>query len=152
MEVCAVDVDRLTQPAASDRLGPFLGGHALHSARYVTRVHSNARPTIRPARALHNGHYAPVVITFDVGEHQALFSRNPITGRAELQISDEVVLLQSPYRLTTHFDLRAQTVWRRQIDAHEVTITRRRSRVFGGMRQSSYTVTVDGTAVAELAG
>jgi hypothetical protein len=93
-----------------------------------------------------------VEIAFTLGEHPAEFRRNSMTGRAELRIGDDVTCLQSPFRLTTHFDFRKRVVWRRQVGDRQVEIVKTRPRVFGGVRQSSYAVAVDGMVVAEVTG
>jgi hypothetical protein len=87
-------------------------------------------------------------INFTAGDRAASFERHDMTGRAELRVGDEIVPLQSPFRLTTHFDFRTRAVWRHTIDGHDVEIARNRPRWFGGLRTSTYSVTVDGHVVA----
>ncbi len=91
-------------------------------------------------------------MAFSVGETVAEFRRSAMTGRSELRVGDEIVPLQSPFRVTAHFDIHARTVWRRSVNDHEVEIVRSRPRLFGGLRRSSYTVAVDGLLVAEMTG
>jgi hypothetical protein len=93
-----------------------------------------------------------VEIAFTLGEQPAEFRRNSMTGRAELRIGDDVTCLQSPFRLTTHFDFRRRVVWRRQVGDGQVEIVKTGPRVFGGVRRNSYAVAVDGVVVAEVTG
>ena len=88
-------------------------------------------------------------LSFDVDGTRATFRRNPETGRADLVVGEEVITLQSPFRLSTHFELRTKRAWRRQIRGHDVQIIRTRSRMMGGLRASTYAITVDGDLVAE---
>ena len=91
-------------------------------------------------------------IAFTAGETGAEFRRSAMTARSELRVGDEIVPLQSPFRVTAHFDIRTRTVWRRSVGDHEVEVARSRPRLFGGLRRSSYTVAVDGVIVADAIG
>jgi hypothetical protein len=91
-------------------------------------------------------------LSFDVAGMPAEFSRNFWTGRAELRVGDEVVSLQSAFRLSTHFELRTRRVWRKRIGQHEVEIVKIRPRLFPGFRSQSFTVSVDKSVVAVTIG
>ncbi|MFN8027839.1 MAG: hypothetical protein U0W40_16215 [Acidimicrobiia bacterium] len=91
-------------------------------------------------------------LRFDVDGSPAVFTRNDVTGRAELQVGDRKRVLQSPWRLSAHFSLRTRTVWREQIGDHVVEITKVRPRVYGGLQANSFVVDVDGQRVAEATG
>lgn len=91
-------------------------------------------------------------ISFDIAGVPAEFRRNSNTGRAELHVGDDVIRLQSPYRPSTHFDLRTRQVWRRRVGEHDVEIVKVRPRMYGGARPNSYTISVDTTVVAEATG
>jgi len=93
-----------------------------------------------------------VRIAFHVGDKPAEFRRNGNTGKAELRVGGEVLLLQSPLSLTAHFDFRTRNEWRRTLHDHEVAIVKIRPRVLGGVRENTYTVEVDGKVVATARG
>jgi hypothetical protein len=92
-------------------------------------------------------------IPFDIAGVPAKFRRNPHTGRAELCAGDDVILLQSPYQLSTQFELRKRRVWRRRVGEHDVEIVKVRSMMpYGGARAQSFTISVDNKVVAEATG
>jgi hypothetical protein len=93
-----------------------------------------------------------VELRFEIDGKPALFRRNDMTGRAELQVGDEVRLLQSPWRLSTHFSARTKKVWREQVAGHAIEVHKGRPLAFGGARANSFTVVVDGQTVAESSG
>jgi hypothetical protein len=90
-------------------------------------------------------------IPFDIAGAPAEFRRSPHTGRAELRVGDDVILLQSPYHPSGWFEFRSRRVWRRQVGEHDVEIVKVRS-MFGGGGPQSYTISVDNTVVAEATG
>jgi hypothetical protein len=91
-------------------------------------------------------------IHFRVGQARAEFRYNALTGRADLQLGQRTVQLQSPLKFSTHFQLGKVKSWTAQDQGHEVTIVKRRPRLVGGLRNNSFTVSVDGTVVAETSG
>jgi hypothetical protein len=91
-------------------------------------------------------------ISFDVEGVPAEFRRNSQTGRAELRVGDDVICLQSPLRLSTHFDFRTRQVWRRRVGEHDIEIVKVRPRIYGGLRPSSFTISVDNNVAAEATG
>jgi len=91
-------------------------------------------------------------LSFEVAGMPAEFRRNPWTGRAELRVGDDVVSLQSPFRLSAHFELRTRAVWRSRIGQHEIEIVKVRPRIFAGFRHQSFTIKVDKSIVAEATG
>ncbi len=91
-------------------------------------------------------------MAFDVDGTPAEFRRSAWTGRAELQVGDDVVCLQSPYRLSTHFDFRTSTEWRERVGEHQVEIVKVRPRVFGGFRPSTVTISVDDAVIVSAEG
>jgi hypothetical protein len=91
-------------------------------------------------------------ISFDIDGVPAEFRRSWKTGTAELRSGDDAVLLQSPYRLSTHFRLSTSRVWRCRVGEHDVEIVKVRPRMFGGIRPNSYTVSVDNIIVAKARG
>jgi hypothetical protein len=95
---------------------------------------------------------ATMEIPFDIAGVPAKFRRNPHTGRAELCAGDDVIILQSPYQLSTQFELRRRRVWRRRVGEHDVEIVKVRSMLYGGVRTQSYTISVDNKVVAEATG
>jgi hypothetical protein len=95
---------------------------------------------------------ANVEISFDIAGVPAEFRRDSATGRAQLRVGDDVIRLQSPYQLSTHFELRTRKVWRHRVGEHDVEIVKVRPRIIGGVRAQSYTISVDNTVVAEATG
>jgi len=91
-------------------------------------------------------------ISFDVAGTPAEFRRKSTTGKAELLVRDEVVLLQDPSRLSTHFSFKTKQMWHCEVGDHVIEIVRVRPRFVGGARKSSYTVSVDTVQVAAAAG
>lgn len=89
---------------------------------------------------------------FEVGGRPALFRRDAGTGRATLTVGDEVTALASPYSPLTHLEFTTRRSWRRQVGDHVVEVTKVRPRAVGGLRTNSFTITVDGTVVAEAEG
>ena len=91
-------------------------------------------------------------ISFDLAGTPAEFRRKSSTGKAELLVGDDVVALQSPLRVSTHFNFKTKQTWRCDVGGHVVEIVKVRPRLVGGLRESSYTITVDDTQVAAAAG
>jgi hypothetical protein len=91
-------------------------------------------------------------IHFEVGGRPALFQRNSRTGRADLSVGDQTFLLQSPWRLGTHYQLSTKRTWNQEVGEHLVEIRSERQRWFGGFRSASFTVLVDGQVVTHREG
>jgi hypothetical protein len=91
-------------------------------------------------------------IAFSVDGRLLTFRRSAMTGRAELQVGDDITRLQSPLRLTTHFDFRTRVVWCTRVGDHDVEVVKTRPLIFGGARNNSFTVSVDGVVVAKTMG
>ncbi len=92
-------------------------------------------------------------ISFDIAGVPAEFRRSPHTGRAELRVSGDVILLQSPWQPSGWFEFRSRRVWRRRVGEHDVEVVKVRSMTpGGGTRPQSYTISVDDTVVAEATG
>jgi hypothetical protein len=88
-------------------------------------------------------------MSFIVGDSAVTFRRSAMTGRAELRIGDDRLMLQSPFSFATHISPRTRQVWHRSVDGHEVEIARQRKQWFGGLRKSTYSATVDGQPASE---
>ena len=73
-------------------------------------------------------------IPFEVDGLPSVYRRNDRTGRAELHVGSEVIDIQSPFRLSTHFTVRTRTGWRYEVHGHEVEIVKVLRRVWGGFR------------------
>ena len=91
-------------------------------------------------------------IRFSVGGEVAIYSRNDVTGRSELQVGDDARVLQSPWRPSTHLNFKTHSAWTEQVGNHEVLIEKTRPRLYGGLRENSFVVKVDGEVVAEATG
>jgi hypothetical protein len=98
------------------------------------------------------GHSGAVEIAFSVGARVATFRRSGMTGRAEIVVDNEVLPLQSPYKLGTHWSFKTARRWRCRVGEHDVEVAMNRPRMFGGARPKSFVVSVDGKVVAEHAG
>lgn len=93
-----------------------------------------------------------MVIPFSVGDVAAEFRWNNVTGKAQLQLGKEIVELQSPLKLSTHFQLKRSKSWTTEAQGHEITIVKQRPRFLAGFRKNQYTVSVDGAVVAKTSG
>ena len=91
-------------------------------------------------------------ITFSLDGEPATFSRSSATGRAELRVGQQVVPLQSPLRPSVHFDFRRRVAWRTRVAEHEIEIVKTRPAFFGGLRDNSFSIAVDGVVVADATG
>ena len=86
-------------------------------------------------------------IRFEVDGTPARFRRNDWNGRAELAVGDEIVPLQSPWNLRTHFSLSTRRSWNRRVSDHQIEIVKVRKRWFAGFRPAVFSVLVDGKLV-----
>lgn len=91
-------------------------------------------------------------VAFEVDGTPAEYRRSDWSGRSQLRVGDEVVTVQSPYRLSTHFDLKTSHVWRHRVGDHEFEITKVRPRFFGGFRNNGVEISVDDHVVATATG
>jgi hypothetical protein len=93
-----------------------------------------------------------VEVNFTVGTEAAVFRWTSMTGRAELSVGDEHVTLQSPWKLSTHYQLRTRRVWRDIVRGHQVEVVKERPRMMGGVRPNCFTILVDGEVAAKGTG
>jgi hypothetical protein len=91
-------------------------------------------------------------LLFEIEGAPARFRRDPWTGKAELRVGNDVIPLQSPADLSTHFNVSTRRVWRQRIGDHDVEIVTVRPRILGGLRSKSFTISIDSTVVAEDSG
>jgi hypothetical protein len=91
-------------------------------------------------------------LTFEVNGNPVEYSRNWVTGQAVLKTGTETIVLQSPLRLTTHFDVRLTKDWRCSVGGHDVRIEKQRPLLLAGFRPQTYRVFVDGELVQERKG
>lgn len=91
-------------------------------------------------------------LAFAVGGERALFARNDMTGRATLQVGEDVRLLASPWRPSTHVEFKTRHVWTERFGEHTVEVEKRRPRMWGGLRANTFLVRVDGLEVAQGTG
>ena len=91
-------------------------------------------------------------INFEVADVPAEFSWNNMTGKAELLVGDDVILLQSPLNPTTHVSFSLKHTWHHRGAGHQVEIEKRRPLFIAGFRPNAFTVKVDGVIVAEATG
>jgi hypothetical protein len=93
-----------------------------------------------------------VELRFEVGNEDALFTRNVATGRTRLRVGETEYPVESPFALSTHFSLRTTRTWTVLVGEHEVRMTKMRPLLFGGLRLNRYVVEVDGQVVADEIG
>jgi hypothetical protein len=91
-------------------------------------------------------------VKFTVGTEAATFRWTSMTGRAGISVGDEHVTLQSPWKLSTHYQLRTRRVWRHVVGGHQVEVVKERPRMMGGLRPNSFTILVDGEVAAKGTG
>jgi len=91
-------------------------------------------------------------IDFTVGDKPAEFLYSSTTGKAELKLGQEIVELQNPLRLSSQFSLHQAKSWTTETDGHAIAVVKQRPLLVAGFRKSSFTVSVDGEVVAEVAG
>jgi hypothetical protein len=91
-------------------------------------------------------------LVFDVDGTPAEFRRSAWTGRSVLKVGDDVATVQSPFRLSTHFDFRTTTKWRQRVGGHDIEIVKVRPRVLGGLQANSFTIYVDDDVVTDMVG
>jgi hypothetical protein len=91
-------------------------------------------------------------VTFNVGTEPAVFRWTSMTGRAEIVVGDEHIMLQSPKSLSTHFQMSTERTWCQAVGGHEVKVVKSRPRLMGGLRPNSFTILVDGNVAASSSG
>jgi len=91
-------------------------------------------------------------IQFEVAGEPVEFYRNWFTGRSELRMLGETVVLRSSLNPSTHFSLRLTRVLQHRIGDHEITIEQTRPLLFAGFRTHDYQIAVDGVVVRQQRG
>ncbi len=90
-------------------------------------------------------------IEFDVAGTPAEFSWSGGTGRVELRVGDDTVLLESPFWLSTHYRaVRTIHVWHTGDAEHVVELVKVKPRLKSG--PCAFTISVDSIVVAEATG
>jgi len=90
-------------------------------------------------------------IEFDVAGTPAEFSWSGATGRVELRVGEDAVLLESPFWLSTHYRVvRTIHVWHDGDAEHVVELVKVKPRLKPG--PCAFTICVDSTVVAEATG
>jgi hypothetical protein len=90
-------------------------------------------------------------IEFDVAGTPAEFSWSGATGRVELRVGEDAVLLESPFWLSTHYRaVRTVHVWHDGDAEHVVELVKVKPRLKPG--PCAFTIRVDSTVVAEATG
>jgi hypothetical protein len=92
-----------------------------------------------------------VKVQFDVDGQPCEARRDSFTGKVELQVGDEVIQLQSPKNLGTHFALfKLRREWHHRIRDHDIVVEWQRPLLLPILRPNSLRVVVDGRLVAEV--
>jgi hypothetical protein len=90
-------------------------------------------------------------IEFEVAGTPAEFSWTGATGRVELRVGDDTVLLESPFWLSTYYTaVRTVHVWHGKDAEHVVELVKVKPRHKPG--PCAFTIAVDSTVVAEASG
>ena len=90
-------------------------------------------------------------IKFDVAGTPAEFWWSGTTGRVELRVGDDTVLLESPLWLSTYYTaVRTIQVWHAGDVEHVVELVKVKPRFTAG--PCTFTISVDSTVVAEATG
>jgi hypothetical protein len=93
-----------------------------------------------------------MVIQFDVAGEPVEFRRNWFTGRSELRMRGETVVLRSSLNPSTHFSMRLTRVLQHRLSNHEIAIEQTRPLLFAGFRPHDYRIAVDGVVVRQQRG
>lgn len=91
-------------------------------------------------------------IEFSIGDAPARLKRGWFLGGMKIETPTEVVWLQHPAQLGTHFSLRLAQSWERAIGGHLVRVEKVRPLLAGGARPQEFRVFVDGNLVAGASG
>jgi len=90
-------------------------------------------------------------IVFDIAGTPAEFSWSGATGRVELRVGEDAVLLESPFWLSTHYRaVRTIYVWHGEDAEHVIELVKVKPRLKPG--PCAFTICVDRTVVAEATG
>jgi hypothetical protein len=90
-------------------------------------------------------------IEFDVAGTPAEFSWSGATGRVELRVGEDAVLLESPFWLSTHYRVvRTVHVWHHEDAEHVVELVKVKPRLKPG--PCAFTICVDSAVVAQATG
>ncbi len=91
-------------------------------------------------------------LDFVVDGRASGFERSGATGRVVLRVGDESLPLESPWNPSTHFELSTTKTWKAHLGGHDIVVVKKRARMFGGLREASFTVLVDGEEVTAKRG
>jgi hypothetical protein len=91
-------------------------------------------------------------INFKIGDSAAAFHRNWFTGRASMNLADQIFNLQSPWNPATHLEFSLTRIWRVDLPDHKVVIEKVRPLFFPAFRPNAYKIFVDDLLVAEASG
>jgi hypothetical protein len=91
-------------------------------------------------------------MSFDVDATPATFHWTGFIASAKITAGREVIKLQSPWRLSSQFDLRRQRTWHCRVHDHDIKVVKASPILLAGVRKSSFTVAVDGAVVASAMG
>jgi hypothetical protein len=91
-------------------------------------------------------------IEFSIGNLPVQLKRGWFLGGMKLTTPNEVLWLQSPWNITTHFSLRRKKAWERTVGGHLVTVEKVRPLLVAGARPQHYRIFVDGQLVASAHG
>ncbi len=93
-----------------------------------------------------------MLIHFTVADLTAEFHWNAVTSAAQMTVGTQTVELEDPLKLSSQFQLARSRSWTTQTQGHEITIVKRRPRFLAGFRKNYFTVSVDGSVIAEASG
>ena len=87
-------------------------------------------------------------IQFEVSGQSAEFYWSNWTGRTDLSVGGEKVVLQGVLEPSSHVRLGLTRAWRHVVDGQTIEIEKQRPRFFAGFRKNAFTVRVDDVVVA----
>ena len=91
-------------------------------------------------------------IAFSIGDVPARLKRGWFLGGMKIETPNEVVWLQHPANIATHFSARLAQAWDRSIGGHSVRVEKVRPLLVAGARPQEFRVFVDGNLVAGASG
>ena len=91
-------------------------------------------------------------IEFSIGDVPARLKRGWFLGGMKIVTPSEVIWLQHPAHLGTHFSFRLVQAWERAIGGHSVRVEKIRPLLVAGARPQDFRVFVNGKLVAGASG
>jgi len=91
-------------------------------------------------------------IEFSIGSLPARLQRGWFLGGMKLTTPNEVLWLQRPWEIATHFSFRRTRAWEQTVGGRSVKVEKVRPLLVAGARPQEYRIFVDGELVASAHG